>query len=215
MRTWLDPYFSIPAQSPFPIGRSPFRQRGQVYVRNLVFWNAAIPGGVAALCAQMRDPAMARFLQQRFAPSELYDALPSALATAAIARLRKISTYQCLRELGAFQADDAFGGFSGVLLRLLSNETVATWLPRLSASFHDFGSIETKVAGPGVVRGVRYGMPRMFLQVWGTTATEITERILSRAGAVSPRCLVLEPEPDGDVEGYEVFRVPFEVRWNQ
>jgi hypothetical protein len=121
--------------------------------------------------------------------------------------------YQHLREQGVFLAERTFKGFSGVLLRVVSTELVATWLPRLSSSFHDFGSVETAVAAPGVVRGSRYGMPRMFLHVWGVTASEVIEQIMKRCGAIDPRCLVLEPESEGLVNGYEVFRIPFEVRW--
>jgi hypothetical protein len=213
MRSWLDPYFAIPLRSPFPIGQSPFRQRGQVYRRNIDFWSSVVPGGLPAICAHIGDPALDRFLSQPFSTSELYDALPSAIVSAAGARIRRIPVYQHLRELGGFLAEHSFRGFSGILLRVLSSEVVATWLPRLSAAYHEFGSVETEVTGPGTVRGVRSGMPRMFVQVWGVTATEITERLLSRSGAASPRCLAMEPEPEGTVGGHEVFRIPFEIRW--
>jgi hypothetical protein len=213
MRSWLDPYFAIPAVPPFPFGRSPFRQRGSVYLSNFEFWERVVPGGLAAIRAQVNDPAMDRFVTQRFTSSDYYDALPSAFLSAAAARVRKVTIYQHLREHGTFLAERSFNGFSSVLLRVLSTEVVASWLPRLSASYHEFGTVETSRAGPGVIRGQRRGMPRMFLHVWGLTATEVIEQILARSGAEAPRVHVLEPEPDGQVSGYEVFRVGFEVRW--
>jgi hypothetical protein len=213
MRSWLDPYFAVPETPPFPFGRSPFRQRGSVYLSNFEFWEKVVPGGVAAVRAQVNDPAMDRFLAQRFVSSDFYDALPSAFLSVAAARVRKVPIYSHLREHGIFLAERSFSGFSSVVLRVLSHEVVASWLPRLSASYHQFGTVETSRAGPGVIRGQRRGMPRMFLHVWGTTATEVIERILARCGAEAPRVHVLEPEPDGRVSDYEVFRVPFEVRW--
>ena len=213
MRSWLDPYFAVPEKPPFPFGRSPFRQRGSVYLSNFEFWERIVPGGVAAVRAQVNDPAMDRFLGQRFASSDFYDALPSAFLSVAAARVRKVPLYQHLREHGVFLAERSFSGFSSILLRVLSTEVVASWLPRLSASYHEFGTVETSRAGPGVIRGQRRGMPRMFLHIFGTTATEVIEQILARSGAEAPRVHVLEPEPDGRVSDYEVFRVPFEVRW--
>jgi hypothetical protein len=214
MRSWLDPYFSIPETSPFPIGASPFRQRGSVYAQNIEFWGSVVPGGMSAFAARLKDPLLERFISQRFEWGMLYDALPSALVTAAVARERGVPLYQHLREHGSFLAARTFTGFSAVLLRVLSTETVATWLPRLSSAFHDFGKVEGAPVGPGLVRGVRTGMPRMFMHVWGITAAEVVEQTLARSGAKSPHCRVLEPESEGLVSGYEVFRVPFEVKWD-
>ena len=45
MRTLLDPAFAPPALLPFPVGESPFRQKGNAYVGDLRYLDAVAPGG--------------------------------------------------------------------------------------------------------------------------------------------------------------------------
>ena len=214
MRTFLDPYFTVPTRAPFAPGTSPFRQRGALYRDNLEYWEKHVPGGCRALLAVSADESLTRFMSQPFSSFSWYDALPSAAMHLAASRVRQVSLYQQLREHGTFLAERFHNGISGVVLRALSNEAIATWIPRISSFHHEFGSVEAKVAGPGCVRGVRTGMPRMFLQVWAVTSTEIVERVLGRAGARAPRVLLLEPTVDGSAAGYETFRTSFEIRWD-
>jgi hypothetical protein len=152
-------------------------------------------------------------LGQRFHQATTYDIVPLAYLSLYAARARGISILQLGRENGTYHADRALTGFSGIVLKLLSHEAIALWLPRISAWYHDFGHIETRSAAPGLVRGVRVGMPRICVQQWAVTAMEFAEHVLERCGARDVRVSVFEPEQEGQRHGQPLFRVPFELRW--
>ena len=87
-------------------------------------------------------------------------------------------------------------------------------MPRVSASFHDFGRVETKLVAPGVVRGIRTGVPQQWVHGWGVVGAEFTEEVLRLAGAKNPLVHTLAPERDGAVAGFATYGIPFEVRWD-
>ena len=205
--------FAIPPKPPFPWGTSPFRVRGSVYQDEIGNLERTTPGGLQPMLRRINEGALADYLSQRFGGAHSYDILPLIYLASHAARARGIGYELQVRESALFHATRALQGFSGVVLRLLSHEAVALWLPRISAWYHDFGGVETRVVSPGVVRGVRWGMPRVYVQSWAITAMVFTEHVLTRAGAKDARVHALGPEPDGTREGHPLYRIPFEVRW--
>jgi hypothetical protein len=212
-----DAIFALPPRPPFRWGASPFHARGSVYREELALSDRVLDkiGQPPALTLLKRqgDPALDAFFAQRFASTEWYDILPLLYFASTVARARGVTFTQHARDTALAHAENALSGFTSVVLRLVSNESVATWLPRISGWYHDFGGVETKVVGPRHVRGVRTGLPAPYVQPWAITAMEFSEHILARSGAKDPRAHTLDAEPDGSRDDCALYRVTFEVKW--
>ena len=212
-----DEIFALPARPPFRWGASPFHARGSVYREELRLSDRLLekigqPPALALLKKQ-GDPALDAFFAQRFALTEWYDIIPVLYFASIVARARGVAFTQHARDTAVAHAESALSGFTSVVLRLVSNESVAMWLPRISGWYHDFGTVETKVVGARHVRGVRTGVPAPYVQAWAVTAMEFSEHILARSGAKEPRAHTLDAQPDGSREGCPLYRVTFEVKW--
>jgi hypothetical protein len=213
-----DAAFALPPRPPFRWGQSPFRARGVLYRDEITFANrvlAPLGTSVQELVRRSNDPALDQFMAQRFDNLGWYDVQPILWIGQMVARARSLTLAHQSRETALAHAQTALTGFSSVLLKLASNETVAAWLPRISSGYHDFGGVETRVIGPRHVRGVRSGMPSFFVQAWAVSATSFVERILVHVGAKEPRAHTLEAEPDGARDGVALYRVAFEIRWSE
>jgi hypothetical protein len=104
----------------------------------------------------------------------------------AAAKMRGVSYDFMAKELTLLHAARAWEGFTGMVLRMRSHEALASWIPRVSSVYHDFGGISARVVAPGLVRGEGSGLPRFFVQQWARAALTFTEDILRRAGAALP-----------------------------
>jgi hypothetical protein len=211
-----DPSFDVPARPFFGYGAGPFRMRGVVY-RDTVAAAERQLGmrglTVVELLRRHGDARLETFMTQRFSPANWYDIAPAVDFAPLQARAVGITMAQHMRAAAFMHAEWAKGGFTSVVLRLLSTETVASWLPRISAWYHDFGRIETQVAGDRHVRGVRYGLPVFVVQSWAIIGMHFTEHVLAHSGAKDPRAHALEAEPDGEREGCPLYRVSFDITW--
>jgi hypothetical protein len=213
MTVIFDPFFAAAPKPSLAHATSPFRARGVVYRADLERMAVSVRGGVDAVLATADDPALAAYFSQKFSPSGWYDIFALSTLARVCARMRGITFTQYVNEAAHHYADVALQGFSGIVLRALSHESIALWIPRVSAWFNDFGEMRTQVAAPGLVRGVRTGLPRYGVLGWAQTAMEFTEAVLERAGAGDVRVHPLAPEPDGERAGIDLYRVPFEIRW--
>jgi hypothetical protein len=208
-----DPMFAVPPRTPFAWGTSPFRARGLLYNDEIGVAQKAL-GGKAMELVKRYDPALETFLLQRFSSLEWYDAIPIVYLAVVAARARGMSLNQHIRDMAEAHASRALSGFSGVVLKLVSNEAVATWLPRASSWYHDFGNADSKVVGERHVRGTRRGMPMCMVQGWSVSATHFIETVLRCAGAKEPRAHALEVEPDGNKDGHPLYRITFDISWS-
>ena len=213
MPSVFDPMFAVPAQTPFRWGTSPFHARGVLYNEELAAAQKILGGKVLESVRQAGDSTLEAFLAQRFSTLEWYDTLPLVFLGVIVARARSMPLNQHIRDVAEAHAARALTGFSGVVLRLVSTEAVATWLPRASSWYHDFGAAEAKVVGEGHVRGVRRGMPLWLVQGWSIAATHFVETVLSRSGARDPRAHTLGAEPDGSRDGHPLYRITFDITW--
>ncbi|HRI67588.1 MAG TPA: hypothetical protein PK156_25260 [Polyangium sp.] len=213
MRTASDPYFRLPEVAPQSPGASPFRMKGDSYNAAMLFLNGRVPGGFSAVVAAM-TPEMQSFFKQSFRPGDWYDVVPNPYMHLIAARLRGIPFRTHIRDNGAWHADHAMRGSLRTLLRVFSHENVATWLPRISANYHDFGRCETKAVGPGRVRGVRNGMPRALVPWYTTLSASFCEKALSIVGAKDPHMLYGQAEPEGTRGGQDIYSLHFEITWS-
>lgn len=210
-----DPHFALPEKAPFAPGAGPFRIKGWGYEGDVRFHEERVPGGVAAITQMVRekDPTIATFLARKFEPDGWYDLIPKLYQSQAAARLRGVSFGSHCRELSRWHAQDKFSGIYRPLLRVVSSETLAVWMPRMSSSFYDFGAIESRVVAANLVRGARTGMPRIAVQWWAAAAVGYFEYVLEAAGTRNGRVRWLPTEHDGERQGMELVRMPFEVSW--
>jgi hypothetical protein len=215
MPSIYDPMFLLPPRTPFRWGTSPFHARGMLYNEELAVAQKVLGGAGKALESVHRtgDAALEGFLGQKFSTLEWYDTLPLAYLGVIVARTRGITLNQHIRDLAEAHAARALTGFSGTVLRLVSTEAVATWLPRVSAWYHDFGVADSKVVEDRRVRAQRRGMPQCMVQGWSVAATHFIETVLRQSGAREPRAHTLEVEPDGARDGHPLYRIAFDITW--
>lgn len=213
MPSIYDPTFVMPSRPPFRWGASPFLSRGVIYNEELALAQKAFDGKALDLVRRTGDAALEAFLSQRFSTLDWYDALPLVFFGVTLARARGLTQNQYIRDVTLAHAARAMSGFSGIVLKLISTEAVAMWLPRASAWYNNFGPAETKVVGERHVRGVRTGVPQCMVQGWSVSATHFIETVLAQSGARGPRAHTLEVEREGEREGHPVYRIAFDVTW--
>jgi hypothetical protein len=174
-----------------------------------------VPGGLDAVLAAAANPALASFARQSFSSHQYYDAMPLSLLIHTAARVRGISLAQWAREAAADYATSTMNGMAGLFLKSLSVETLATWLPRVSAWFNDFGSIESRATGPRIVRVTRTGLPTFMVLGWAIAGVEFVDAALRHNGAKGVRIYPLSVDDVGSHAGIGLHRVAFELTWNE
>jgi hypothetical protein len=80
----IDEYLPVRtvADLPFPPGESPFRVKGNVFVRMRQFHDEIAPGGSRAVAAALRDGVLREFYTQKFITAGWYDYLPCCCSCA-------------------------------------------------------------------------------------------------------------------------------------
>lgn len=186
--------------------------KGDSYNAAMLFLNGRVPGGFSAIVAAA-PPTLQAFLKQSFRPSEWYDVVPNPYMHVIAAKLRAIPFRSHIHDNGTWHAEHAMRGPLRALLRVMSHESVALWLPRISATYHDFGKCETKSTSAGKVRGIRTGMPRPLVPWYTALSSAFCEKALSIAGASNPRMLFGNAEPEGSRGGQDIYSLHFEITW--
>jgi hypothetical protein len=202
-----------PSVLPFPAGTSPFRQKGNAYLGDARYLASCVPGGYDAAVAAIPDPSTRAFFRQTFRASEWYDAYPGTQLELAAARLRGLSFEQHRQQTGIWHAQATVRGIYAGLLRVVSNESVALWGPRISGIYFEFGRMETRAVGPKAVDGVRRGVPKELAQWLMYASIGFSTAALRIAGARNPRVLVDDVEPDGRDHGRELVKIGIRIRW--
>jgi hypothetical protein len=211
-----DPIFDVPVRPMYRWGASPFHMRGVAYRDSMARADDLLAQrgtSVAELLRQQGDPVLQAFLTQRFAATEWYDIYPSVHFAPKLAKACGLSLAQHMRASAVLHGDWAMRGFTSIILKLVSNEAVASWIPRIASWYHDFGRTEAAVVGERRVRGVRSGLPVFAVQGWAILGMHFTEHVLAQAGALDPRAHALDAEPDGEREGCPLYRVTFDITW--
>jgi hypothetical protein len=213
MPSIFDPSFAPPREPPFPVGTSPFRQKGNAYSGDIRFYNDVVRGGFEAVVAALPDDAHRNFARQQFRASEWYDAYPGAQLEVAAARVRGLPFERHRRETGAWHATHAARGLYGALLRMVSSETVALWGPRISSIYFEFGRTEARVTGPREVCVSRRGTPRELVQWLAFASAGFTEAALQLAGARDVRVTLEDVTDGGRHLGRESANVDLRITW--
>jgi len=208
----VDPLFGPPLSHPFPAGTSPFRQKGNGYIGDFAHFELCVPGGARAVIAALPDPGTRIFFGQRFRSSEWYDAFPGVMLHATAAQLRGLPFAEHRRQVGVYHASTA-GSVYRTLLKVLSNEAIAVWGPRVSSIYFEFGKFETRASGPNEVTGVRRGMPAGLVQSTMHGSKGFTEETLRLAGAKLATFEIGPVDPGGRLHAQPLFDAAIRVRW--
>lgn len=208
-----DPLFAPPSTLPFPAGASPFRQKGNAYIVDRPWLDESVRGGFAAAVAAIPDAPVRAFLNQRFKASEWYDAYPGAVLEATAARLRGVAFSRHRRESGAYHARHAMRGIYASLLKVISNDNVALWCPRIASMYFDFGKMTTREAGAKSVIATRSGVPAGLVQWSGYAMMAFVESALEIAGARGVRCAVSDVVESDRAFGQATYRMDFTATW--
>jgi hypothetical protein len=213
MLTVQDAHFDIPARPAFAPGTSPFKLKASAYRDELAFYEANVPGGVDAVLSRLGDKALAEFFRQDFGAVSWADAVPTPYLLAAAARVRGVTYEAHVRDIATWHAKHALYGFYRTLLKVMSAETLAMWIPRLSSSYHDFGTISAKPGGPNRCAGLRTGIPRQLVRWWTSIAAGYMTCALEFGGCRGGKMRVVSLEKDTPRLGYETWKIGYEVSW--
>jgi hypothetical protein len=205
--------FAPPWELPFPVGTSPFRQRGAAYLADFRYYDAVLRGGRGAAVEAVGDPATRAFFRQAFRTSEWYDAYPGAVIESAVAKVRGMSFERHRRHTGSWHAEDAVRGIYAALLRMVSNENIAVWAPRISSLYFEFGKATSRVTGPREVVAVRSGVPVELVQWLIFASAGFVETTLRLAGATNPQVTVLAISPDGHDHRRDLVKIDARISW--
>jgi hypothetical protein len=204
---------SAPAFAP---GESPFHAKGLVFTGARDYYEATVPGGMAALLARIEstgDTPLADFLRKPFVAGGWYDTLPILAMSATAARLRQMPHAQLVRENAAWLAERDLRGVYRMVLALMSIEAVATRLSKLSMQYFDFGSAESRKIGDRTVESVRSGIPGPLASWFIFAADGFVPVALRMAGAKTVSIRHGHPRPDGMVQGCPAVQIRFELEW--
>ncbi|MEO8798927.1 MAG: hypothetical protein ABI551_13650 [Polyangiaceae bacterium] len=122
----------------FPIGRSPFRVKGVLYLGTLGFFEQTVRGGSQALFDEIQSPELLAFIQQKFLPSSWYDVMPALPLIEAEARAMRLGVKPYLLHRTRWQAQHDLSGVYRFVLRIASPEMVLNRLPRIATQMFDF-----------------------------------------------------------------------------
>ena len=213
MPSILDPRFAPPSPLPFPPGTGPFRQKGNGYLGDFAYFETSVRGGAKAVIAALPDGPLRAFHEQRFRGSEWYDAFPCTALHVAAAHLRGLPFTEHRRQVGAYHAREAGGGIYRTLLRVVSNENIAVWGPRVSSIYFEFGKTQTRSSGEKEVSGVRLGLPAGLVQFVMFASKGFCEETLMLAGAKSATFEIGAAETEDRAHGQELYKVDLKIRW--
>ena len=184
-----------------------------MYLGAIEYYEAAVPGGMAAVLDSIKDGDLYAFLSQRFLAASWYDVMPVAPLASAAARVRGVSVAQILEERGRWQVQRDLLGVHRALLTNSTPEEVVKRMPRAGTQYFDFGEIRMEVVRPGVCEGVRTDLPAS-IRAWyvhGTAA--YIKAALEAAGAREPEVRFRAGEVTGEREGFVMLNIPFDITW--
>lgn len=213
MPSILDPIFTPPSSLPFPPGTSPFRQKGNGWIGDYAFFDANVRGGTKAVLEALPEGTLRTFHEQKFRGSEWYDVFPSVMLHVAAARVRGIPFTEHRRQVGAYHGREAGGGIYRTLLRVVSNENIAVWGPRVSSIYFEFGKTQTRSSGDKEVSGVRRGLPASLVQFVMYASKGFCEETLTLAGARTATFDIGAVETEDRAHGQQLYQVDLKIRW--
>lgn len=205
--------FSLPLAPPYPPGESPYRVAGVVYKSLLAFVADQVPRGLDAVLAEIRDPALARFVQGRFSLASMADVVPLPYLGQAIARARGVTFAEQVRDANRWSARGSFFEVYRALVPVASAESLTVGLARAVKIIQPFGGLHVEAAKDKGVRGRRTGVPHVLVAWMVTSTSAFLETTLERLGSRAARATFGDPVEDGRDDRQLTYTLPFEIVW--
>lgn len=199
---------------PSPSQRSPsgFRTKGLTWRGAREFWDRRVPGGAAAVAAGCA-PEHRRLLEDAVLASAWYDALPIVPIAAVAAELAGVPLAELVRENAVYVARRDVTGVHRFLLSLVSPETVAVRLGKVSLQYFDFGTEESRRISAGVVQTARRGIPEPLADWLGWCIEGFVPIALEHAGARDVVVTETSRARDGVRDGVPLVAIEIRIAW--
>ncbi len=210
--------FALPVLPPFEPGESPYRVAGAVYKSLLAFVADQVPGGLERVVKEIRQPAIADFIQGRFSLASTADATPLPYVGQAVARARGVSFATQVRDANRWSARGSFFDVYRALVPGISPEGLIVGLARVAKIVQPFGGLRVEAIRPaeGAPRGVhgeRTGVPHVLVEWMMLSTSAFLETALARLGSRTARCAFGDPVEDGHNEKQTTYTLPFDITW--
>jgi eukaryotic-like serine/threonine-protein kinase len=199
----------------FPLGQGPFRVRGLAYGTMLDFVDKRLPGGRAALRAELgaRDP-YAPYLDQLFVASADYDMSPLVRLYVALARLKGMPVSAFVERRSSSSAVSDVQGVWKPLLKTTSPEAMAKRLPLAFNRYFQPCEAHALSVEPGHFEGELTKLPAPMAGLLVSSTAGFVTSALQLAAARDPRVVFHRTEPDGELSGVPLLRCRFSSTWS-
>lgn len=198
---------------PYPHGQSPFKIKGLAYRGVVRDADERIPGGLNRIAAELGDGELREFLLQPFMASSWSDVLPMLPLVETLSRRFGQSPESYTRDRARAQAAEDLDGVYKVLLKVVSPRIVATRLPRLTASYFNWGKVEVWELEARRVRASRSQIPEPLIAWYEAVTQPYVQLALTHAGGKSARFACVESLPDAPLHGLPTRKLVFEATW--
>lgn len=205
----------LPAELPFPAGKSPFRAKGSIYKGTKRSHIANVPGGTRAVAEAIEDPAVRAFYEQDFLANEWYDYLPVLPIGRAIVKVQGGTPEEVLSEAAERHAERDLSGIYKVLLRFTSPEAAMKRMPRVTDQYFEFLRTEVEVPEPGVAISTIHGMPDIVGPFYRIYVGAFVHRLIELAGGRNPVAIWEQPAPAGFKAGIQLVRMRVRTMWKK
>lgn len=201
------------ADLPFAPGESPYRMKGVAFRETIELFDKQ-PSGFERVKAALPTAELRRFFEQPFTPAGWYDVFAMAQLDMAAARAFRLSYDQWLRDSTRAQAQSVLHGIYRSFARMMAPSTIAWALPRVSATYFDFGKLTTHRSSPQSVTATFEDVP-MLLAGWFSVVTgEFALEALKIAGTPQARLQWAPLTPRGARAGVALARLEFRFEWS-
>jgi hypothetical protein len=209
---FVHPLFELTERLPIPAGTSPFHVRGFYYTR--LFQRAGkLPGGLAALRAQITDPTVRTFMDQKFGWNGWYDVFPTMPLYVAIARLASKDFESTVREATRQAAHDLVPTMFRFGVRWAGPGAFSARAANMVMHAVDFTRVRTEMDGETRSVGAGYGIPLLVAPNIANLAVGFFKGMLELAGAKDVSAEYTDVIPDGESHGHKTVTIRFDFHW--
>lgn len=193
---------------------SGFHSRGLVYIAARDYMADHVPGGLDAVTRALPGE-LASFLNQLFMANAMYEAVPVVAISEVAAALSGLPHSEYVRANAAWQAERDIRGVYKLLLNVMSAETVALRLPRVSMRYFDFGAASSSMNASNCCYAEQRGIPKPMASWFTACVHGFVPTALGIGGAKNVRVRSLATVADGQRQGLETVTLSYEFSWGE
>ncbi len=194
------------------VAESPFHAKGMLWMGIRAFMEAKIPGGVAAVSAEL-SPRIREFLTQMFLPTAFYDLMPILSIAQAAGTVLKVDKLEYVKRSAVWHAEQDMTGVYKAMLAMDSPIAVCRRFGSIHQQIYDFGKAQIVREDTNRVDSLATGIPEPLAWWWKRASEHYVCTVLRGAGAKSPRTVWQANQPDGSREGVPLVRIPSYSAW--